>query len=360
MKVLIVGCFDLIMHPYVQKYIDVFDTLKIDYSFIYWNRDGKISKSTNGHFIPFDCKMDTYSKRMNKIKSYISYRRFVSKHVKENQYDKCIFLATQTMTFLFDIALSRFKNNYIFDYRDETYERNFFYKKIVEICLKNSYVNIISSPGFKKLFPYIEDSRFIICHNDKDNFIDYKIVHDENKKIRIVFWGQIRLPEYFKKLILIFGNDERFEVYFHGEGVDNQLIEYVKHNRFNNIFFTGKFVQDDIPIFAEHTDYIINCYSNNSYQRYALTVKMYEAIYFRLPMIVQKNSFMEEYLEQYNYPFISIDLDGEDDYELFKNKLLEVNIINGDFDIKKQIDEDKQLFKSNILRWINDGEKNDK
>ena len=354
MKILLIGCFDLHMHPYYKKYFDILSETDCDYTMIYWNRSGKIDNNNlDKHLLPFNEKINTYASRKSKIMSYIKYRKFVKGVINSKTYDKTIFLTTQTMVYFFDYAIFKYKNRYIFDYRDETYEKNALYKYLVNLCLKKSYLNVFSSPGFLTQFPKIPDNKNIICHNNKKYFSGVNLHKIDCDKIRLTFWGQVRLPDYFLKLIKVFENDERFIVNFHGEGENDKLIKYVSNNCIKNVFFTGSYQQNDILKFAENTDFVINCYSNNSYQKLALTVKMYEAIDFKLPMIIQKRSYMENFLIANNYPFFSIDLDDVNNYDKIKTSLLEYKV-NFTDDVKKRIEKDESLFKQRILNFLED------
>lgn len=351
MKVLIIGCFDLLMHPYSRKYIEILEMYHVDYDMIYWNRSS--DDNHEKHYCPFQFPLNTYSSRLKKIKGYYKYRQFVLGYIKSGEYDKIIFLTTQTMVYFFNFALGKYKNKYIFDYRDETYESNKLFKNIVLICIKNSHKVVMSSPGFIKLFDkYIKD-KFVLCHNTKNNFCNISIKKTPSTKIRITYWGQIRLPEYFIKIIKAFENDTRFELNFHGEGNSEPLIQFVKRNKINNVFFSGRFTQGDITKFASETDFLINCYPNDSYQKLALTVKMYEGISFGIPMLVQKGSFMSEYLKKYGYPFVEVDFDGSDNHNSLKNSILDFDNINIDKNsIISEINRDQNLFNSEIVKFI--------
>ena len=225
MKVLIVGCFDLLMHPYAQKYIENFEKNAIEYDMIYWNRSGDGAEGK--HLIPFQFPLDTYASRIHKLKGYIKYRQFVLKYLKSGEYDRIVFLTTQAMTFFFPIAVGKYRGKYIFDYRDETYESNDVYRSVVQMCIRNSYKVVISSPGFMQLFDRIYTDKFVLCHNTKNDSSNISVTKQPSEKTRITYWGQIRLPEYFIKLISVFENDPRFELSFHGEGSADSMIEYV-------------------------------------------------------------------------------------------------------------------------------------
>ena len=356
MKILIIGCFDLVMHPYAQKYFDVLDRCHVDYNMIYWSRSGDVTHGE--HLIPFKYPLNTYSCRAKKIKGYLAYRHFVLKQLKSGIYNRIIFLTTQAMVFFFPVALSRYDGHYIFDYRDETYESNYLYRAIVQRCIQHSYKVVISSFGFLKLFDEKYREKFILCHNTKENAIREMLIKVPSDRVRLTFWGQIRLPEYFIRLIGILGNDARFELAFHGEGSLAPLQSYVKENQINNVLFSGKFTQEDIPKFAAETDILINCYPNDSYQKLALTVKMYEGIQLGIPMLIQKRSYMSEYLKKNRYPFLEVDFDNPVNSEQIKKYILQFHAMELSANtIEDVIQKDQRVFKQKVTDFCNEAGK---
>ncbi|MGN0807264.1 MAG: hypothetical protein ACI4MN_02325 [Candidatus Coproplasma sp.] len=329
MKILIVGCFDLYLHPYAEKYISVFKENNVDFKFIYWNRSGN-EVPQEDFYLPFNYSMNTFTSIWHKIKGYIKYRKFVMHYLKSNEFDKVVFLATQSMFIFSGIALKKYSKRYIFDYRDETYEKYGFYRKRVSKCITNSEKTVLSSMGFKVKFPEIPDDHFIMCHNTKKNFGEIGINHIRNDEtIRLAFWGMIRQPEYFAKVFKVFGNDERFSIDIYGAGYSEEISSTISENGYKNIFLHGKFNQDDIIKFAANTDILLNCYSNNSIQKNALTVKLYEGISFNLPMIVQKDSYMDSYLDEAGVFHFSFDFDNDCELQAYKEEIIDFNFSLG-------------------------------
>ena len=357
MKVLMIGSFDLFLHPYSKHYLKMLDSTNVEYRFIFWNRSGeKIEK--NSHIDFFDYPMNTYQSLFNKIGGYILFRRYVLEYIDNFKPDKLIVLTTQTLFLIRKLLNKKYRNKYLFDYRDETYEKYFFYKNIVAKLIANSYFTVVSSLGFSELFPKIDKKKFILCHNVKDSFFYNNIKKTKSDVIRLSFWGMIRQTDYYKRVFSLFGNDNRFVVNMYGEGYVDELKSYVLNNHFQNIFFFGKFQEDNLPLIAANTDILLNCYSNKSTQKNAITIKMYEGISYGIPMIVQKNSFMDNYLDYYNCPHYSFDFDGDflKFKEPFLNKIIEFEKLV--FDSKtfcKTILRDQLSFKDSFLNFLEYG-----
>ena len=60
--------------------------------------------------------------------------------------------------------------------------------------------------------------------------------------------------------------------------------------KYNNVFFTGTYNQTEIPKFANQTDVLHCIYENDIEQQPAMPVKAYDAIKYRLPVLISKNS----------------------------------------------------------------------
>lgn len=76
----------------------------------------------------------------------------------------------------------KYKDKYIFDYRDASYEFIRPFKQKVDYIIKYSYANVLSSPGFLNILGNI--GKYCISHNTKSfylreynsNFIKEKII----------------------------------------------------------------------------------------------------------------------------------------------------------------------------------------
>lgn len=346
MKILMIGCFDLFLHPYSEKYISIFEKNNIDYSFVFWNRKGE--EFTNDSYKAFNYKMSQNYSFYEKIKGYLLYRKYVLSILKNEEFDRIVVFTSQAMFLFGNIIRKKYRGKYIFDYRDVTYEKNKFYKKSILKSIEDSSFTVISSPGFKKLFPSIENSKFVLCHNAKNNFGKKNIQKSVSSIKRIAYWGLIRDPQYFKKILEYFGNVEQYEVNIYGIGAVECLNQMIENNMYKNIYLHGEFKQSDIDTFARNTDFLLNCYSNKSIQKLALTVKMYEGIEYGIPMIVQKNSYMSDYLTNKGVKHIPIDFDSK-----LPNDMKIEPVILGDLDnVISSIIDDNNIFLNLLEKYI--------
>ncbi len=354
----IIGFSDLHVMQFLYKYTSILDDVGVEYDVIYWNRSGvEFDNSFKGNYIAYQKEMNTYKPFHKKILSFFGYRNMVKKVLKSNKYDKVIVLTSQTAVALYDILTSKYKGKYIYDYRDITKELSFpLYKKVIIKLFNNAEYVMISSMGFLDKLKIKPSDKFIMAHNTRDDFAKIYKCKDKQSydKIRIVYWGMVRQVKYIKNICDIFANDDRFELVFHGEGYIQELINYCTDRGYNNIKFTGKYLLNQIPSFIKTTD-ILNCiYENDEKTKPTLAVKFYDAIKYELPMLVNKNSYLDKYTE--DVPSVmSIDIFSEDVKDSIYNwyKEIEHKKIHEDYAVlRDRIINDDLVFKNTLLKFI--------
>lgn len=297
-----IGIFSFLSLRYAQfvyKYTNILDEQTIPYEIVIWNRDS-LEKPKKKNWIFYEYPLDSFQPFYKKIRGFLSFSMYMRKMIKDRKYDKIIILTTQTAIPLYDILLRKYKNKYIYDYRDVTFENLKLYRVLVNSLIRNSNFTAISSKGF--INNLNASSKFVMSHNTRD-FRITPIKKTFSDKIRVVFWGMIRQLEYNKKICDVFSKDDRFELIYHGEGYRRELESYCNQNNYKNIKFTGSYKLDDIRKFAINTDLMLNCYENDRKQKPAMTVKFYDALQFGIPMLVSKDSYMSHIVLKHGIGF---------------------------------------------------------
>lgn len=353
-SIAIIGLHDLYRMQYLYKYTQILDEYKIDYDVIYWNRKPNIkikAKEFNGKKYEYRFYLDNSTAKIKKIIPYIKCLCFTWKILNSNNYKKYILLTTQTAVPLFlMLLLCLSKKKYIYDYRDITFENYKLWKFVVRWIIDNSYFTSISSLGFKSILG--DSPKYIMSHNINTKIyqIQSKGVRNNNK-IVLSYWGGIRQINYIKRLCKFFANDTRLIIHFYGEGPVGELEDYCKENYIDNIFFFGRYTTDEIENFARNTDILLNLYENDRKQELALTVKLYDAIKYNLPMLVTSNSYMDKIFKD-NCAVMSIDVEKNNCNEIvnwYRN--LKSNISY--YEIEREIiKNDENIFKEKLLKFI--------
>lgn len=176
---------------------------------------------------------------------------------------------------------------------------------------------------------------------EKDKFKDVK--HIESKKLRITYAGYIRHLLPMENLIKAADELDDILVSIHGSGNLYNRIKNMEKN-YKNIKVTGAFKHEEITKFYSESDLIYIVYNKDDINdKTALPTKFFEAIISKIPMIVAKDSLLEETVNKYN---IGFSVDGTNYQEI--KKLLKEIIEN-----RKMINEKKNNIEkiSNNFVW---------
>lgn len=295
MKLAIVAFSNLRVTPFFEYYLDIARKKGIDVDIIVWNRQNEEEHVEGANVIPCDLTLDSSVCKTIKFFYMIKYSRFVIKRLKKEKYDYVVVLTTLIGIFLGNYLIKNYNKRYIIDVRDYSYEHIQFYYNRLKNILSHSLLNIISSPSYISFLPKNE---FWVCHNL--NFQDTGESVFEVKKngpLTIGFVGVIRYAREFKKILYSIKNDERMFFEFFGDGEDeNELKRFCQENEIKNVKFNGKFFQSQKDEIYSKIDVIYNCYGNETDNvRYALSNKLYDALYYKKPILVNSSTSMAKF-----------------------------------------------------------------
>ncbi len=308
MKILIMGFGKVKFMPYMNFYLDNIDREKHDVHLLYWNRD--LQQEDTSHLSDitlheFKCYQEDDVSKLSKITSFIKYRKFALKLLKKENFDFLYVLHSLTGVVVLDYVKKHFKNKFVFDYRDSTYEFLPPFKNAVADLVKWSTATFVSSDAFRRFLPEEEKEKIFTSHNilmDSLNHREDKEKYGtQSEKIRVAFWGFIRHEEINLQLIKQFGVDNRFELHYYGreQQIAQNLKNYVAQNSIDNVFFHGEYKPEDRYEFIKNTDLIHNVYYDSN-TLLAMGNKYYDGIIFKIPQICTNGSFMGELCEKNN------------------------------------------------------------
>ena len=305
MKILIIGFGKIKFMPYMNFYLDNIDTKANEVHLLYWNRDLKDEDTSflNGVTLhEFRCYQEDDVSKLSKITSFLKYRKFALQVLKEG-FDFLYVLHSLPGVLIADKLKRSFKNKYIFDYRDSTFEAIPPFKAIVGELTKNSLATFVSSDAFRVFLPKSEEYKTYTSHNlllDSLNHREDKEKYGvQSDKIRVAFWGFIRHEEINLEIIKKLGSDNRFELHYYGreQQIAEKLKSYVKENNINNVFFHGEYKPQDRYEFIKNTDIIHNIYFDSN-TMLAMGNKYYDGAIFRIPQVCFPGSFMGKTAEE--------------------------------------------------------------
>lgn len=301
MKVGIIGFLERNMMPFAENYISVLEKHDIEYGCIFWNRnkDSKLEKVGNNYILNMVCRPG--NSKLSKIVPMLRFKYAVEKIIQNEKYTHLVILTTQPAVLLNNVLRHKYKNKFIFDYRDYSYERFGFYRKIVNKLIEVSYFTAISSKGFLK---YLDNNiKIFPCHNISIDFPNLKNANGLKQKdvIKIGFVGGVRYFKENTKLIDNFANNNKYILKYIGQpNIDCNLEDYCCHKAINNVYFQGRFENKQKPKIYEDIDIINSIYGNNSLEvTTALPNRLYDALLFKKPIIVSKGTYLSAVVDKY-------------------------------------------------------------
>lgn len=300
MRLLIVGPGKLKYMPYARFYLDNIDCKKNEVHLSFWNRDLKLEDQSTYQGVilhEFSMFMVNDASMKTKVRCYIKYRNFVKNILKTTSFDFVIVLHSLSGLMIYDELKRHFKNRFILDYRDSTYEtRVRIFGLAVENLCRMSRVTFVSSDAFRRFLPDECVSKIYTSHNlleDSLNHREFSRIYSE--RVRLAFWGFIRHYDVNKSLIDRISDDERFELHYYGREQKDalDLKAYAKSIGASNVFFHGEYNPEDRYEFVKRTDLIHNIYDGQN-ENMAMGNKYYDSIIFRIPQLCNVGSFMGE------------------------------------------------------------------
>lgn len=305
MKVLLLGFSKIKYMPYANFYLDNINSISNEIHFVYWNRDLQeedLSRYANISFFEFKYFQSDDVARITKIKEFLKYKKFAKKILKQNDYDLIVALHTFPAVLLRNVLIKKYKDKFIFDYRDSTYEKYSFFRKIIGRLVKNSKVTFVSSDAFRTLLPSDCEYKIITTHNILINTLKQtKNLPKEspNEIIRIAFWGFIRDKQLNETLIEKISKDSRFELHYYGreQQIALSLKNFAKNINAKNVYFHGEYSPEDRYVFASKTDIIHNMFDDSN-MMLAVSNKYYDSIMFKIPQLCYTGSFMAKQVKE--------------------------------------------------------------
>jgi hypothetical protein len=304
LKICIVTYSDYFNIPYIHKYEKILQESHIKYDIILWNRSENyhLFENTNNYFI-FQEKVKR--NKLSKIIPFLKWKHFVLCILKQKQYDKLILLTTVPSVLISRYLLSHYKEKYLLDIRDFTYENFLFYNILVNCLIEKSCITTISSEGFKSWLNKSE--KIYLTHNiTNENLcvVEENVVLSKNQ-IVIGFVGGIRYDEINIEIIRQLANNSRFNLKYIGQPQPQCVLKtFCNYQNINNVEFFPRFNNEDKPFIYKKIDIINSVYGSKTQEvSTALPNKLYDCILFHKPIMVSKGTYLEKIVLKYHLGF---------------------------------------------------------
>lgn len=283
--------------PHIRIYVDLLKKNGIIPDIICWDNDIPINEFN------FPLKREYAKASIFRLIPYLRFSRFAKKIIKKYRYEKLIINSSAVALFMPFFLKSYYKSRYIFDFRDLSIEQIPLFKPFMKMILKNSELNVLSSPAFKDYLPY--DFEYVLSHNFNIELARKALKNHSLKpktdKVRVLTIGSIRIDSNYE-MIDALGNASGFELAFigkSGNGSSELLKAYAKRKQFRNIFFEGYYRKEDEGQIFEKYNFVNIFYPQIPSHISALSNRFYNSLIYHRPMIVSKGGIQGEYVEKY-------------------------------------------------------------
>ena len=337
--------------PYADIYARLFESHGVNYDIISFNR--KLDKEDTKYH--FDYGLNNGSSVFKKMMANIKFCSFVKKILRKEKYDRLVVFSSQLGIGLLHPLLSEYRGKYIFDYRDLSIEQRLRYpfRKLLE----GSYMNVISSPGFKRALP--QGYHYNICHNFNITIAEGVVQnniegswHDGKKHILTI--GGIRDYQANVQVIDAIKESDSYSLSFVGRGESSQpLSDYCKENGIKNVSFVGFYKKEEEAGYIKEADFINIFYPRRLTHDTAVSNRFYNSLIYKKPMITTANTTQGNFAANYK---VGIAL--ENCCDLIKQ--LEKFQAENDFvtysmrchDLLSQFIEEQHLFEKKVLEFV--------
>lgn len=284
---------DLKYCPYIKRYIERLEIIGTEYQVAFWNRGGyELKLPANYHY--YDAPSELSINKFGKAKDFIGFYNWINGFLAKEKPKKIIALSTLS-GILCSKYIKKSKCQYVYDIRDYSYEHFKPYYKIEKWLIKNSFFTAISSKGFQSFLPAHD---YVVAHNfNREEMISgRRFEKKKNIPLKIVWNGVMRFFEYQKLYIDALKNDERFIMYYHGDGPElDKYMNYCKETSTDNVVFTGGYTREQKQSLLNDADIINNAYgylcNAGNKLKYAVSNRFYDGAIFHVPQFVENEGY---------------------------------------------------------------------
>lgn len=203
----------------------------------------------------------------------------------------------------------------IFDFYVDSFNVPSFLKKTIKSMdiniINGADTSIICTEKRKEQISGSSPRNLVIIHNTPPE-IDFnnELLELNNSKIKIVYVGILANGRGIKEIAEIVRNDLRFEFHIGGFGKLESYFERLS-NEYSNIFYYGKLPYNKTLELENSCDIMTAIYNPEiPNHRYAAPNKFYEALMLGKPIIMAKNTGMDEVVIKNNIGVV-VDYDIE-------------------------------------------------
>lgn len=320
-----------------------------------WDRDGFLSSTDYIKSQEKKAKIMKYEKRAlfgsgkNNLLNMIRFEIWLYKSLKKNINNFGSIHSCNLDTGIVAKIIAKKYNKLliydIYDYYSESHYLPIILKSWAEkqeIKIINfSYTTIICNEWRKNQISKSRPRNLSIIHNSPS--IDYKLLNQMpnliktySKKIKIVYVGILQGDRLLVEIANLVKGNSKIEFHVGGFGI---LADYFKDisKKYNNVYFYGAMNYTDVLKLESECDILFATYNPQiPNHRYSAPNKLYEAMALGKPIIVCKDTGVDEFVETYNLGK-AIKYDAKD----FVRTVIYLSIAKTDYSKSKELFENQ-------------------
>ena len=268
--------------------------------------------------------------------SYLTRMKVIRNAIKDNiegRYDKkttLYYLFNLDVALAFRSILSLRNRNYIYEVSDltELIAPNKLIRNVLvwqnKSIMNDALLNVFTSEGFCDYYTSIPKDKIVIIPNRINENCPKVTVNEkilDVTRIRIGFVGVVRFDTVYN-FAKVCAKHPNVEFHLFGVISEDESAKQTKalSETVNNIVFHGPFKNpSDLPSVYKDLDMVFSAYPPTLGVIYAEPNKLYEAIYFRCPIIVNKSTFLAKKVERLGVGFVIDAMDETNIDQFLKN-----------------------------------------
>lgn len=294
-KIAIVSISNVIHMSLISLYTNYLRENNISYDIIYIDKYGINESIESNNLFCYKIAIDKNMNIVTKAKKYFGFRKFFKNVIKKNKYEFLVVWNELTAVLLSDILIRKFKNNYSVNVRDYHFNNNLIINNRLKKAIDSSSFTTISSDKFRTFLPKNRD--YLMIHSMNMEVISNlsSIPSKEDNKITLLFIGNISFPKYLIELIDSMKNDSRYILKFVGSGTNRYINSYISNKNISNVVTIDMFPVEETAKHLYGADVIISLYDvGTKLVDTLLPIRLYYAVYLRIPIIVFENTYLAE------------------------------------------------------------------
>lgn len=296
----------------VLKEAEYLRGLGINVEILCWDRENEyldkpveyINEIKIKRFYPFA----RYGSGFKQVKAYIKFIKQVKKYLSEKEYNylHCHDLDGVIVGFISNSKKSKliFDMHEIYEIQGSKQRIRYIIRMIVNFMQSKSDYIIYVNDLQKKLMKNKNKDKLIYIPNypEVENFKEVKKTKSE--KLRVSYIGTVRQFNELKNLMDASVNINEVKISIHGIGTSYKKLKDIEEDYYN-AEVTGIYNYTDSTELYNNTDVLYAVYPMNTLQnKMSYPIKFFESIITLTPIIVSKNSVLEEFIKKYDIGFI--------------------------------------------------------